>query len=77
MNKYVVAHFDLHEGKLSQKIMLATSILEATQKHARALGFTVADDESPNAICDDHWFTAIKVGSASGLNTHRPTGGTL
>lgn len=68
MNKYVVAHFDLHEGKLNQKIVLANSILEATQKHARALGFTIADNEAPNAILEDHWFTAIKVGSASGLN---------
>ncbi len=65
LNKYVVAHFDSRAGKLTQRIMLAYTIMEATQKYARQLGFTIGENEHPNAVLPDDWFTAIKVSAAS------------
>ena len=67
LNKYIVAHFDLHGGKLKQKPILAYSTLEATQKYARSIGFTIGEDEVPNVMIEDHWFTAINVGTSNSL----------
>lgn len=65
LNKYVVAHFDSRAGKLTQRMMLAYDILEATQKYARQLGFTIGENEVPTAVCPDDWFTAIKIGTVT------------
>lgn len=68
MNKYVVAHFNLLNSKLTQKLVLANSILEATQKYARSIGKVIGENEVPTAVCHGEWFTAIKVASStSGL----------
>lgn len=65
MNKYVVAHFSLVTSKQTQRLVLANSILEATQKYARAIGKTIGENDVPTAVCPDDWFTAIKIGNAS------------
>lgn len=64
LNKYVVAHFDSHAGKLTQRYVLAKDILEATQKYARSIGKVIGENEVPTAVCHYDWFTAIKVSSA-------------
>lgn len=76
LNKYVVAHFSANDGKLTQRLVLAYTILEATQKYARRIGKTIGENDVPNAVCPDDWFTAIKVCVVRN-EPHHPTASSL